>query len=230
MMGAPTDGAPVVAEGVPEGSGKKRRGRPKLKPGEKGRYHRKVPRDGSAPTPSAKRPRKPKGASVPVGEGPAPEKRQRGKNGGWLQVGKGWTDSNGTRTPTQLREKAREILAELGYPEAADIIADPNAKDSDKLRAIDILAKMSVGYMTPEMAMGEDAPELPAPIFTTTEGQLPGEAEALEANADATDDAPQSTGVPTGGNVVPLPTFKAPVVKPDQLVQPSGPMPYVASL
>lgn len=146
----------------------------------------------------------------------------RGQNGGWLKVG-GWGDGKGTRTPSMLREKAREVLAELGYPELANIILDPDAKDADKLRAVDILAKMAVGYMTPELAAGEDAPDLPPPIIQTTTGALPGE-EHPELLPDDADNvlAGESRGEPPLG-VLSLHTSEV-----EPLVDTSGPMPHMS--
>lgn len=227
-----TDATPPAggaAESTEKAKGK--RGRPPKAPGApKAPYKRRVPRDGSG-KPAKRKPATKKGSGATEGGSDAtneaeraitPKPTQRGNNDGWLKVG-GWGEA--TRTPTALREKAREILAELGYPELANIIVDVNAKDSDKLRAIDILAKTSVGYMTPEMASGEDSPELPPPIFATSEGALPGDGELLDMEMDGEEDG-QSRGVPDDGSVIPMPRpIDAPPVEPPGH---SGPIPFVS--
>lgn len=224
-LGAAIDAGAGVAP-APE---KKRAGRPKLPPGQKGKYKRRPKSERPAPAAGEGKPArasKAKPAKEPKEGAP---KAQRGKNGGWLKIG-GWGENRaeGGRTPTVLREKAREVLAELGYPALADIMADPAAKDADKLRAVDILMKASVGYMTPEQAMGEDAPELPPPIFNSTEGALPGDDQGVREESDAVATLEgESKGTPDGSDVI---QFPKPMADTTQVPGGGGPVPYAGRM
>lgn len=98
-----------------------------------------------------------------------------GREKGWLRkLIEEKTDSTG-RAVSQIRHLALSVLEREGLPWAQEVLADPTAKDSDKGRAVDLLAKLSAGYVTPDMAGSEDVPELPPPIFELSEGDLPGE-------------------------------------------------------
>lgn len=90
---------------------------------------------------------------------------------GWLRRGE--VEGVGL-TSGQLREQARRVLEVDGIPYLQEVLADPDAKDADRLRSVDLLAKIAVGYMTPDTMDAEDAPQLPPPIFESTEGGLPG--------------------------------------------------------
>lgn len=110
---------------------------------------------------------------------------------GWLRLGQ--TPGQGLSTG-QLRDLAKLVLQFDGLPYLQEVINDPLTKDQDRLRAIDMVAKISVGYMTPDLMNADDAPELPPPIFQTTDGPVPGEegaplyddAEQVEVAAGAT--------------------------------------------
>jgi hypothetical protein len=102
------------------------------------------------------------------------------------------------RSVSQLRYLALRVLEVDGLAVAQEILADPRSSKTDKLRALDIVIKLGAGYINPDQAGGEDVPDLPAPIFTTTEGQLPGEGIVTDENMSlsAEDDSEQDTGGP----------------------------------
>lgn len=107
-------------------------------------------------------------------------------------------ESGSGRSVSQLRHLALRVLEIDGLATAQEILADPRASKTDKLRALDIVIKLGAGYINPDLAGGEDVPDLPAPIFTTTEGQLPGEGIVTDENMSlgAEDDPDQDQGGP----------------------------------
>jgi hypothetical protein len=126
-----------------------------------------------------------------------PEYTPRPRAAGWLRAGQ--LEGNGLAT-SQLRDQARRILEVDFLPYLQELIADHRAKDVDRLRAGDIVAKISVGYITPDMMNAEDAPELPPPIFETSDGELPGDSAPMYDDAEPTmatagaDAAPDAAG------------------------------------
>lgn len=102
------------------------------------------------------------------------------------------------RSVSQMRHLALRVLEIDGLPIAQEILADPNANRTEKLRALDIIIKLGAGYINPDLAGGEDVPDLPAPIFTTTDGQMPGEGIVTDENMalGAEDDPDQDHGGP----------------------------------
>jgi hypothetical protein len=106
------------------------------------------------------------------------------------------------KSVTQLRHVALGILERGALPWAAGVLADPQAKDTDKARAADFVAKLSAGYITPDLAGAEDVPDLPPPIFQLMEGELPGGhgvTEALSAENAEDDSAGPQLAVAGGG-------------------------------
>lgn len=134
---------------------------------------------------------------------------------GWLRQAMEAEETAGTgRAVSQLRHLALRILEKDVLPWVQELLADPSAKDTDKLRAADWVAKLGAGYITPDLAGGEDVPELPPPVITLTEGELPGGTgvmdESLGAEHDGGDDdtgGPQLTD--SGKSAGPVPHMGA---------------------
>ena len=85
-----------------------------------------------------------------------PVRTQPGKNGGRLRVG--GTNKNAGRPPSAIRAQMRGALAKR-VKIAEQIADDTHASQSDRIRALDFLAKYGLGTtQTQTDADGNDAP------------------------------------------------------------------------
>lgn len=146
-----------------------------------------------------------------------------GREKGWLRKLLEEVEPATGRAVSQLRHLALSILERDGLAWAQECLSDPSAKDSDRAKAFDLVAKMSAGYITPDMAGSEDVPELPAPIFELSEGELPGE---QMVGSLAEEDA----GIEEDGGGPQLTSSTAPQGSTQPVVKPSaGPMPHMGA-
>lgn len=119
------------------------------------------------------------------------------------------------RPVSALRHLAIKVLETDGLIWAQEVLADPRAKDSDKSKAFDLVAKLGAGYITPDMAAGDDAPELPPPIFELSEGELPGGSGMTEETLGAENPERDERDDTAGPQIVPV-----------KAAAPVGPIPY----
>ncbi len=145
---------------------------------------------------------------------------------GWLRRMLEAADDKTGRAVSQLRHLALSILERDGLAWAQECLADPNAKDSDRAKAFDLVAKLSAGYTTPDMAGSEDVPDLPAPIFELSEGDLPGEqVPGSLAEEDGSRDEEDTGGPQLTSSAAPDGSV-APVAAPSA---PAGPIPHMGA-